>query len=108
LSIENELLYLKINSNLFNNEKHDILLKIYKNFINKDNYPGVKGIDNNNIDIIPLRREILFNKLFNLENSIYRIKFDKQINNTFYYLDSLNAFIFKYNNERLIVTLKLL
>jgi hypothetical protein len=41
----------------------------------------------------------LFNKLFNNENSTYKIKFNNQTNNTFYYLDILNAFIFKYNNE---------
>jgi hypothetical protein len=97
-SIDKELLHLKRNSNSCNNEKHDILLDLYKKYINIDNYPGVKGLDNNN-NIIPLRREILFNKLLNNENSIYRINFDKQINKTFYYLNTLNAFIFKYNNE---------
>ena len=95
-NLEDKLYYLHNNSNEMNNYRYNIMNQLYNSLIKT--YKGVIIINDTN-NIIPLNRKNLFINLMNNMNSKYRINFNNQTNNTFYYLDKLEAFIFKYNNN---------
>ena len=98
-AIAKEITLLKENNNPTSIETSDILVNIYNKYKSWDNYPGVIGTDLNLNKLTPIIRQKHFFSSFENENSIYKFNFKNQTNNTFFYLEKLKGFIFKFDKE---------